>query len=641
MIIATAGHIDHGKTSLVKALTGIDTDRLPEEKKRGLSIDLGFAYVPGGAGTLGFVDVPGHERFVRNMIAGVTAIDCAMLVIAADDGPMPQTREHLAILDLLGLKSGVVALTKIDRVESERIEQVKIEIAQLLRGTCLSQAPVFPVAAPTDIGVTELRQWFDEIAKKQHGATNRGYFRMAVDRAFVIDGAGLVVTGAVSSGEVRTDDHLVLSPAGIEVRVRGIHAQNRKAHQGRAGERCAINIIAPRLSTQNVRRGDWLLATALHAPTQRFDARIRVLKSENRALRHRSPVHIHAGAADISARVAVLEGSSIAPGEEQLAQIVLQSPASLLFGERIILRDQSGQRTIGGGTVIDPFSPARGRAKPGRLALLKALEITDNVKALSAALDAAPQGFAFGQFVSARNLHEADAQALCKKIEGLHLAGEGRERIAFAGRRWDEHLAGLRALVSNADRQAGAEGVSRQNLRQAANRRLADIALDAMLQELVANGTLIASAGRYKLRGTGFQLDPKDEALWAKLEKLLDNCRPPSIAELVAEVRTDQRALERLLQKVARIGLAVQIAPNRYYLPARLRELAGFAEGVAKETPGGLVSIRAFRDKSGVGRNLSVEALEFFDRLGFTGRAGEHRRIVKAIGDVKWVRTGG
>ncbi len=641
MIIATAGHIDHGKTTLVKALTGVDTDRLPEEKKRGLSIDLGFAYVPETSGTLGFVDVPGHERFVRNMIAGVTAIDCAMLVIAADDGPMPQTREHLAILDLLDVKSGVVALTKIDRVEPERIEQVKAEIAELLQGTCLGQARIFPLATPTGLGVVELRQWLEETASKQDLATTEGQFRMAIDRAFVIDGAGLVVTGAVSSGEVRTDDRLVLSPGGIEVRVRGIHAQNRKAQQGRAGERCAINIIAPRLSTESVRRGDWLLAPGIHAPTLRFDARIRTLKSENRALRHWSPVHVHAGAADISARVAILEGGSIAPGGERLAQIILQAPASLLFGERIILRDQSGQRTIGGGVVIDPFAQARGRAKPQRLKLLKAMDIADNVTALSTAIQASPAGFPFGQFVCARNLNPANADVLGRKITGMRLVGAGHNSIAFVGQQWTEHLAALCALVGKADQQASADGVSRQRLQHAMRKQISDIVLEAMLQELVANGALAVSGGGYKLRGTSLQLDPKDAAFWGKLEKLLDNCRPPSISELCAEIKIDQRSVEKLLQKVARMGRAVQIAPNRYYLPLRLRELAGFAEDVAKETVGGLVSIRAFRDKSGVGRNLSVEALEFFDRLGFTGRSGEHRRIVKPINDVKWVRSSG
>jgi len=280
VIVATAGHIDHGKTSLVKALTGVDTDRLPEEKRRGLSIDIGFAYPKDKSSALGFVDVPGHERFVRNMIAGVTAIDCALLTIAADDGPMPQTAEHLAILTMLGVSLGAVALTKIDRISPERILEARAEIADLLKGTRLAYAPLFPVSALTGEGVDVLRQWLDEQAATHRARRGGGYFRMAVDRAFLIEGAGVVATGAVSSGEAKIDDRLILAPAGIEVRLRGVHAQNRKAAQARAGERCALNIAAPRLSLDQVHRGAWLVAPEIHGPVTRLDARISLLESE-------------------------------------------------------------------------------------------------------------------------------------------------------------------------------------------------------------------------------------------------------------------------------------------------------------------------------------------------------------------------
>ena len=248
MIIATAGHIDHGKTALVHALTGIDTDRLPEEKQRGMSIDLGFAYQPLDSGrVMGFVDVPGHERFIRNMLAGVTGIQSAMLIVAADDGPMPQTKEHLSILDLLGVSDGVIALTKIDRVETNRLKEVEDEIKTMVAGTCLNNADIMPVSAIDGSGIEDLRDHLEAMTDLLEKRKGNGYFRLSIDRCFTIQGAGLVVTGAVFSGKVKVGDVLTLSPDGTEVRVRGIHSQNRKSETGIAGERCAINITGANL----------------------------------------------------------------------------------------------------------------------------------------------------------------------------------------------------------------------------------------------------------------------------------------------------------------------------------------------------------------------------------------------------------
>ncbi|MDP4594815.1 MAG: selenocysteine-specific translation elongation factor, partial [Beijerinckiaceae bacterium] len=364
MIIATAGHIDHGKTSLVKILSGVDTDRLPEEKKRGLSIDLGFAYAAAGEGTLGFVDVPGHEKFVRNMIAGVSGIDRALLVVAADDGVMPQTREHLAILDLLGISQGVVALTKIDRTGTDQIAAVAAQIEELLAETELAGAPIFPISNVTGEGIEALRTYLLDEAANVQTAHVSGAFRMSVDRSFIIEGAGIVATGLVLAGEIAINDRVLISPSGLEVRVRSIHAQNKKTDKGRAGERCALNISAPRLTLADITRGDWLLDASLHAPVTRFDARIRLLPSEDKPLKHWTPVHLHIGAADVPARVAILQSGtqagSLEPGGDGFVQIVLQQNGSVLHGDHFVLRDQSALRTIAGGTVIDPFAPDRG-----------------------------------------------------------------------------------------------------------------------------------------------------------------------------------------------------------------------------------------------------------------------------------------
>ncbi len=373
MIIGTAGHIDHGKTALVRALTGVDTDRLPEEKARGITIDLGYAYQPLDSGeTLGFVDVPGHERLVHTMVAGAIGIDFVLLVVAADDGPMPQTHEHVQVLDLLGLARGAVALTKIDRVPVERASEASAEIRQFLSATGLAESPIFPVCALTGEGIGDLRHYLQDAARQTPARSGGERFRLAVDRSFTLMGIGTVVTGTVHNGSVRVGDRLLISPSGREARVRGIHAQNQPAECGEAGQRCALNLAGPDLHRQDIHRGDWVLDAALHVPTARLDVELRVLAAEEQPLRHWTPVHCHLGAADVTGRVAVLEGEAIAPGAAGLAQLVLDHPVAALHGDRFILRDQSASRTLGGGRVLDVAPPARGRRKPQRLELLRA-----------------------------------------------------------------------------------------------------------------------------------------------------------------------------------------------------------------------------------------------------------------------------
>ncbi len=374
MIIGTAGHIDHGKSALVRALTGTDPDRWEEEKARGITLDLGYAYATCDDGTrLGFVDVPGHERLVHNMLAGATGIDFVLLVIAADDGPMPQTREHLEIIDLLGLDRGAVALTKCDLADAARLTEVEAQIAGLLHGTSLSGVPVFPVSSITGAGLDALRAHLAVQAAHTRVRDGRGRFRLAVDRAFVLKGTGVVVTGTAHSGTVAIDDRLVLAPRGVEVRVRGIHAQNAAAERGAAGQRCALNLTGPKLDKDNVGRGDWLVAPSLHAPSDRLDVELRVARHAGRPLQHWTPVHVHIGAARVTGRVAVLEGETLAPGATGLVQLVLDAPTLALRGDRVILRDQSARQTLGGGRVLDDAPPTRGRRSAQRIAMLRAL----------------------------------------------------------------------------------------------------------------------------------------------------------------------------------------------------------------------------------------------------------------------------
>ncbi|MBU2409860.1 MAG: selenocysteine-specific translation elongation factor, partial [Gammaproteobacteria bacterium] len=452
MIVATAGHIDHGKTTLVKALTGVDTDRLPQEKARGISIDLGFAYwrTPEGA-TVGFVDVPGHERFVRNMLAGVCGVDFAMLLVAADDGVMPQTREHASILDLLGIRHGVAVITKADRADAARIDAVARETRELLAGSSLEGVDILPVSSVSGEGIPRLRDVLSAAASTIHRRAAQGRrARYAVDRAFTVPGSGTVVTGTVFDGTVRTGDRLVLSPSGREVRVRGIQADGAATESAAAGERCALNLA--RLELADVQRGDWVMSAELHAPTRRLDVVLRVLASEAHALRHWTPVHLHLGTRDVTARVSLRRGEAIAAGTEALARLVVDQPVSALHGDRFILRDQSAQRTVGGGHVLDA-SPVQPRIPHAlRQRQLQALALPSAADALRELVACTPKGVDAAAF--ARNLNlDADAFAHVLKQSQRVCVGTGAQARVLAPEAAEALLARKRpvAVPENAE----------------------------------------------------------------------------------------------------------------------------------------------------------------------------------------------
>ncbi len=637
MIVATAGHIDHGKTRLVRALTGHDTDRLPEEKKRGMSIDLGFAYQALEDGSvLGFVDVPGHERFVRNMLAGVTGIDFALLVVAADDGPMPQTREHLAILDLLGVPAGAVALSKIDRVAPARIEAVTAETEQLLQGTTLAGAPIFPVSGTTGAGVAALGAHLRAEAMQWHARRAGGHFRLAVDRSFTLAGAGHVVTGTVFSGSVSVGDRLVLTPPGARVRVRSLHVQNRAETTGGVGDRCAVNIVGIGLRRMDAHRGDWLLDEAVDAPTARIDARIRVLASEARPLRHWTPVHVHCGAGDVTGRVAVLGERAIAPGQSGLVQLVLDREIGALKGDRLILRDQSARRTLGGGGVLDPFPPRRGRARPERLAALRALTPDDPATALAGLLDASPEGVDLTRFARAWNLTPEAADALWNDVAMVRI-GPAERPLGLTG----ERLRALRETTLQALARWHRElpetpGAAAEALRRTLPERLPRPLLDAVVADLLASGEIARSGGALRLPGHRPEMAPADARLWGRVAPLLDagGLRPPAVHELAREIGLDAKAVERVLVRISRLGLVVRVTPNRFFPPDAVLALAAAAETVAAGSPDGQFSAAAFRDQTGIGRNLTIEVLEYFDRVGFTWRKGNARTVRRPARDV-------
>ena len=544
MIVGTAGHIDHGKTALVRALTGVDTDRLKEEKARGISIDLGFAYLQNdGESAIGFVDVPGHERFIRNMLAGATGTDFVLLVVAADDGIMPQTREHVAILDLLGLDHGIVALTKVDLVAHARQEAVVREISDLLRTTRLADADIFAVSTVTGEGIESLRAALIASARRSTSRAATGRFRMAVDRCFTLAGVGTVATGTVLSGRVDLGDMVIVSPSGLTARVRSLHAQNRPAAHGQAGERCALNLAGEGVTKIAIARGDVVLAPELHAPTDRIDAVLRVVASEPRPVGHWMPARLHHAAAEVGARIALLQDAPIEPGASGRVQLVLDRPIAASVGDPFIVRDASAQRTLGGGRVLDLRGPSRRRRTPERLAQLDAGALADPRQALAALSQIRPFHVALTEFARDRALAVADVEAMAQNLDLVRVRSQG-EIFAFSSTGWQRLAAGIRAALArfhaaNPDQP----GIATDRLRLQIEPRLPGLLFASVLQEFAQQSEIRIDGAGVRLAEHEVRLSDQDTRLWKQIEPLLsgaDRFRPPRGPDIAGRLGTDE-----------------------------------------------------------------------------------------------------
>ena len=630
MIVATAGHVDHGKTALVRALTGVDTDRLPEEKKRGLTIDLGFAYHPLDADhVLGFVDVPGHERFVRNMLAGVGSIDLALVVVAADDGVMPQTREHTAILDLLGVSECIAVVSKVDKVDAARVDEVGEEIELLLSTTGMRGAEVHRVSALAGSGVEALAGALRERALNLAARAANGRFRLCVDRAFMLKGAGLVVTGTVHAGVAGTGERLVATPGGFEARIRGIHAQDRPAGHARAGERCALNLAGRGIESGAIVRGDWIVDGGLHAPTDRIDVRLNVLASEERALRHWTPVHAHLAASHSTARIAVLGAGSIAPGETGRVQIVLDRPMHALAGDRIVIRDQSATRTVGGGTIIDPFSPRRGRARPARLAWLDAIEVRAPEGAIARAIESTETGVDTGWMQRAFGVTESEMERILDAAGAVRTPDAGADRC-FSAAYWASLQAEILAFLETFHRERPRlHGANANDIRLGIVRRVSRGVVEHALAALLHDGAIARRGVTVRLPEHRVTLGTNDERVWPRVSRVLDPATgsPPSLRQAAEQLKIDEAELGALLRRATNAGLVAPVTRTRFVPLAAVRTLATHAESLASASPEGRFTAAEYKNHAGVGRNFAIELLEFFDRSGFTERLGDRRRV--------------
>lgn len=600
MIIATAGHVDHGKTTLIEAITGVNADRLPEEKRRGMTIDLGYAYWPQPDGRVpGFIDVPGHEKFLSNMLAGVGGIDHALLVVACDDGVMAQTREHLAILQLTGNPALTVALTKADRVDEARIAEVREEVEKTLQAFGYPQATLFITAAAEMRGIDELRAHLLQLPERPHPEHQR--FRLALDRAFTVKGAGLVVTGTALSGDVRIGDTLWLTGVNKPMRVRGLHAQNQPVEHAHAGQRIALN-IAGDAEKEALSRGDWLLSQQPPAPTER----VIVALHSHTPLTQWQPLHIHHAASHVTGRVSLLE--------DGLAELVLDTPLWLADNDRLVLRDISARTTLAGARVVTLNSPRRGKRKADYLAWIAALaRAEDDTQALNAHLSRGAVDLT--AFAWARQLSTSGLNML---LENPCFIRAGNNLLdAPIAARWQRKL--LETLATYHQQHHDEPGPGRERLRRMALPMEDEALVLTLIERMRESGEIQSHHGWLHLPEHKAGFNDEQAQLWQKAAPLFGD-EPWWVRDLARETGVDEQVMRGVLRQAAQQGLITAIVKDRYYRNDRIVTFASMIRDLDQGR--GSTSAADFRDQLNVGRKLAIQILEYFDRIGFTRRRG-------------------
>jgi selenocysteine-specific elongation factor len=625
MIIGTAGHIDHGKTSLIGRLTGRDTDRLPEEKRRGISIELGYAYLSidglqnREAKRLGFIDVPGHEKFVHSMLSGATGIDYALLVIAADDGPMPQTREHLDILRLLGVQQGAVVVTKIDRVDAAIGDQTIAAIASMVAGQPAEHWPLFPVSSVSGEGIAELLEHLRIKASEFDYRSAGGMFRLAVDRAFTLQGLGTIVTGTAHSGVVRIGDALSLMPSGVSARVRSIHSQDQAAEEGRVGERLALNLAG--ISVESVRRGEWLVGSGLTNRASRFDAQLESSSHHDRTITQGLEVHLHHGSSDVMAKLYPLEQDRLESGSSGLVHLQLAAPISLCKADRFVIRDSQARLTLGGGSVLDIAPPARGRRSLGRLSTLQALRDLSPASALTQMILSAPMSLE--SLRHGWNLQEAELGTLVTQ-SGAVVAGG----VAFHPSRWLDYRDRILEVIDQTHiREPEMPGLELNRLRRVAAPQLSQDAYSELIEALAAQA-LVVQRGVFVGRPSHkAELSVAEKNLWKSIAPLLNETpyNPPRVRDIANLVHIPETEIRANLRKVARVGEVTLVALDHFFLTPRVSEMAEIVLEIFQAQ--GTVRAADFRDRIGGGRKVAIQILEFFDRIGFTRRLRDEHLV--------------
>ena len=629
MIIGTAGHIDHGKTSLVKALTGVDADRLPEEKARGITIDLGFAYAPNARGeTVGFVDVPGHEKFVHTMAAGATGIDHGLVVVAADDGIMPQTKEHLRILDLLGVPSISLAITKTDLVGLDRSEEVRRDLEAYIGATRFQSVKTYLVSTKTGSGVDVLKNdlfsLVDSVAEDQ-----AEHFRLAIDRVFVVKGVGVAVTGAVIAGRVHVGDTLLLGIKQHPVKVRSIHAQNQPSQDAGVGTRCGIVISG--VEYTDVERGDWLVAPELAFLTQRFDCEIDLPHDAERLIKDGEQLLLHHGTEHLLTRIIVLNAHEILPGQKAFVQCSFDKPLSICWQDRVVFRDSGVRHTLAGGLVLDVDPPVRGRKKPERQEALTNLANSSLSTALLDALLKAPEPINLSHWASVMNrsfenlLKRAQDQKVVQlELDGLtYLLGVNSEDLI----RNKVNSCLAKFHVAEPDEP----GLAVERLRRMSCPSLTQSLFKAWVGLEVKNKTLSLSGSFVHLPDHRIELSANEKVIWERIYPRLVEGQydPPWVRDLASALNEPEANVRLLLRKVSRTSGLVQLVPDLFYPVSTMRLMADIVRDIVDAD--GHITVISFKDRVGLGRKRAIQILEAFDRLGFTRRLVSYTRGKKEL----------
>ena len=629
VIVGTAGHIDHGKSTLIEALTGTHPDRLEEEKRRGITIDLGFAFLEEGGVRFGFVDVPGHERFVKNMLAGTSGINLVLLVIAADEAIKPQTREHFDICRLLGVKCGVIALTKCELVDRDTIELVKLEVEEFVKGSFLEKAPILPVSAKTGDGLAPLKDALQaaarQVAEKQTGR----YFRLPIDRSFAVKGFGTVVTGTLVSGQVAVGDEVELLPERRRLRVRGLQSGGKQVERAEAGQRTAVNLVG--IEHTAIQRGMVIGSPGRFARTRRVDARLELLNNTPR-LKHRAQVHLHCGTAETIAEVLLYDKFELAPGEQALVQLRLAGEIVAVRGDRFIVRQFSPVTTIGGGQILDPMARRHKRKDTGRVEFLQVLERGSHPEVLRAIVERNILGLGMEEVVSRTGWMESEVRAAAEKPgqAGAIRLVQPDPLLLVAEPLFQEVRVKLLARVEAFHRANPLlPGTSREDLRASVGRRVRNETFRLALEELARENKLVLQGELVKKPGAEITLTPEEARAKEQIEQAFAKAglAVPAVKEVLAQLAVESRRAEKILQILLREKRLVRVSAELIYHRDALGRLPVLLQNY-KKAKGEKIGVPAFKEVTGVTRKYAIPLLEYLDRQRLTRRVGDERVIL-------------
>ena len=629
VIVGTAGHIDHGKSTLIEALTGTHPDRLEEEKRRGITIDLGFAFLEESDVRFGFVDVPGHERFVKNMLAGASGIDFVLLVIAADEAIRPQTREHFEICRLLGVQRGVIALTKSDLVGADALGLVRLEAEEFVKGSFLAGAPILPVSAKTGAGIAELKTALVQAARESGERDTARYFRLPIDRSFPVKGFGTVVTGTAISGRVAAGEDVELLPTYQVLRVRGLHSGGKRVERVEAGQRSAVNLSG--IEHTAIQRGMVIASPGRFRATRRVDVRLELLSTAP-TLKHRAQVHFHAGTAETVAEVYLHEGASILPGTSALAHFKLQKEIVLGRGDRFIVRQFSPVVTIGGGAILDPLARRPARKDTGRIAYLATMEKGTREQMLIALAERNIFGVPLQEIVARTGWLEGEARAAAenladaKRVRILALA----PLLVLSEKTFVEICEKLLARVERFHKENPLlPGIAREDLRASLGKRARPESFRTAIEALVQQKKLLLQAELVKMPGAEITLTPEELRAKQQIEQAFAKAglAVPSVKEVFALMAIEKARAEKLLQILLREKTLVRLSPELIFHAAALERLPGLLKEY-KKTKGERIGVPAFKELTGITRKYAIPLLEYLDRQRLTRRTGDERVIL-------------